>query len=224
MQIENRNPSDTSDLIGMYAQADAYQLDANLAAAHRAQPIWWAGSIQKCHDMLMAVGTELMARAEEIGHMLSREEGKPVSAYPDHMKDGSKCKLQSWCNMAALVVDLVVPQSVSIGTDMCQDQSDSTVEWMRVGRWTKGIDYDEGIASNASFSAMPDWLHDNRDLAGIREGLLAVGLNLALTDGAMGDNWHAFFDKKLGHKPPSQTPKTLPIRLRIIASWRNKDE
>ena len=77
-QIENRNPSDTSDLIGMYAQADAVQLDAALDAARRAQPAWWAAGIQKRHDVLMAIGTELMARADEIGRMLSREEGKPM--------------------------------------------------------------------------------------------------------------------------------------------------
>ena len=78
-QIENRNPSDTSDLIGMYAQADAVQLDAALDAARRAQPAWWAAGIQKRHDVLMAIGTELMARADEIGRMLSREEGKPMA-------------------------------------------------------------------------------------------------------------------------------------------------
>lgn len=77
--IENRNPSDTSDLIGRYAQADASHLDAALAAARRAQPIWWAAGIQKRHDVLMAIGTELMARAEEIGRLLSREEGKPLA-------------------------------------------------------------------------------------------------------------------------------------------------
>lgn len=77
--IENRNPSDTSDLIGRYAQADASHLDAALAAARRAQPIWWNAGIQKRHDVLMAIGTELMARAEEIGRLLSREEGKPLA-------------------------------------------------------------------------------------------------------------------------------------------------
>lgn len=76
--IENRNPSDISDLIGMYAQADASHLDAALVAARRAQPVWWAAGIQKRHDVLMAIGTELMSRAEEIGRILSREEGKPL--------------------------------------------------------------------------------------------------------------------------------------------------
>ena len=71
--IENRNPSDVSDLIGHYAQASTDQLDEALAAARRAQPIWWAAGIQKRHDVLMAIGTELMARAEEIGRIIARE-------------------------------------------------------------------------------------------------------------------------------------------------------
>ena len=78
-EIENRNPSDVSDLIGSYAQASGAQLDEALAAARNAQPIWWAAGIQKRHDVLMAIGTELMERAAEIGAVLSREEGKPLA-------------------------------------------------------------------------------------------------------------------------------------------------
>lgn len=78
-EIENQNPSDVSDLIGSYAQASADQLDAALAAAGKAQKAWWAAGIQKRHDVLMAIGTELMARAEEIGRIVSREEGKPLA-------------------------------------------------------------------------------------------------------------------------------------------------
>ena len=63
----NVNPSDLTDVIGHYAQASAAQLDEAIAAARAAQPIWWAAGIQKRHDVLMAIGTELMARAAEIG-------------------------------------------------------------------------------------------------------------------------------------------------------------
>ncbi len=77
--IENRNPSDLSDLIGVHAQADATHLDAALAAARAAQPVWWRAGVQKRHDVLMAIGSELMARADEIGRLLSREEGKPLA-------------------------------------------------------------------------------------------------------------------------------------------------
>ena len=78
-EIENWNPSDVSDLIGLYSQASADQLDEALAAARRAQPIWWAAGIQKRHDVLMGIGTELMARAAEIGRIVAREEGKPLA-------------------------------------------------------------------------------------------------------------------------------------------------
>jgi acyl-CoA reductase-like NAD-dependent aldehyde dehydrogenase len=78
-KIENRNPSDLSDLIGDYAQATVDQLDHALDAARRAQEVWWAAGIQRRHDVLMAIGTELMARAGEIGHIIAREEGKPLA-------------------------------------------------------------------------------------------------------------------------------------------------
>lgn len=78
-EIENRNPSDVSDLIGHYAQANADQLDAAIHAAKRAQAVWWAAGIQKRHDVLMAIGTELMTRAAEIGRIVAREEGKPLA-------------------------------------------------------------------------------------------------------------------------------------------------
>lgn len=77
--IENLNPSDLSDIIGHFAQASSNQLHAALDAARAAQPIWWAAGIQKRHDVLMAIGTELMARAAEIGEMVAREEGKPLA-------------------------------------------------------------------------------------------------------------------------------------------------
>ena len=89
-------------------------------------------------------------------------------------------------------------EHLGIGTDLCQDQPDSIVEWMRVGHWTKTIDYGEGSAANAGFPAMPEWFHHNRDLAGIRAGLRAAGLDEITTDGVMGNNWHDFFEKSFG--------------------------
>jgi len=77
--IENRNPSDLSDLIGHFAQASAAQLDTALDAAHAAQREWAAYPLERKQNVLMAIGNELMARAEELGALLSREEGKPFA-------------------------------------------------------------------------------------------------------------------------------------------------
>ena len=76
-EIENRNPSDLSDLIGLYAQAGPDQLETALDAARAAQGDWARVGIERRYKALMAIGEELMARSAELGELLSREEGKP---------------------------------------------------------------------------------------------------------------------------------------------------
>lgn len=78
-ELANLNPSDLADVIGHFAQGDAAAVDQAVAAARAAQPLWAAAGIQRRHDALMQIGTELMARAAEIGALLSREEGKPLA-------------------------------------------------------------------------------------------------------------------------------------------------
>ena len=74
----NRNPSDVRDVIGEYAHADAAQTRAAIAAAGQAFPGWAAGSIQERSIILDRVGTEILARKDELGRLLSREEGKTL--------------------------------------------------------------------------------------------------------------------------------------------------
>jgi len=76
-EIENRNPSDLSDLVGMFAQASPDQLETALDAAKAAQAEWDAYGMERKQAVLMNIGNELMARADELGELLSREEGKP---------------------------------------------------------------------------------------------------------------------------------------------------
>ncbi len=77
--VENVNPSDLSDIIGHYAQATEIQLDDTLAAARVAQAAWAAYLPERKQAILMAIGNEMMDRAEELGTLLSREEGKPLA-------------------------------------------------------------------------------------------------------------------------------------------------
>ena len=76
---ENINPSDVSEVIGEYAQADKAQTEAAIAAAKAAQPAWAATTPQAKADVLEFIGTELLARKDEIGRLLAREEGKPLA-------------------------------------------------------------------------------------------------------------------------------------------------
>jgi aldehyde dehydrogenase (NAD+) len=77
--IENRNPSDLSDIIGHFAQASSTQLGKALDAARAAQKIWAATGLEARQTVLMNIGNELMERSAELGTLLSREEGKPLA-------------------------------------------------------------------------------------------------------------------------------------------------
>jgi acyl-CoA reductase-like NAD-dependent aldehyde dehydrogenase len=76
---ENRNPSDLDDVVGLYARASAQQTHDAIATAKAALPAWSAASPQLRAEILERVGVELLARREELGALLSREEGKIIS-------------------------------------------------------------------------------------------------------------------------------------------------
>ncbi|WP_297842692.1 aldehyde dehydrogenase family protein [Pseudomonas sp.] len=74
----NINPSDLSDVVGQYAQADVAQVNAAIDAARAAFPAWSTSGIQARSDSLDKVGSEILARREELGNLLAREEGKTL--------------------------------------------------------------------------------------------------------------------------------------------------
>ena len=74
----NVNPSDTTDIVGLYAQANAAQLDAAVVAARAAFPAWSRTTPQERHDVLSRVADEVAARRDELGRLLAREEGKTL--------------------------------------------------------------------------------------------------------------------------------------------------
>lgn len=74
--VENINPSDTSDVIDTYTQAGRAEAEAAIEAAHRAAPQWGFSGPQMRHDLLHRVGCEILARRQELGALLAREEGK----------------------------------------------------------------------------------------------------------------------------------------------------
>jgi len=120
------------------------------------------------------------------------------SLYPHHLKDKSACTLQSFCEMIARMAEKFGAKHFGIGSDLCQDQPDSVVEWMRVGRWTKEIDFGEGSAAAPGFPDMPGWFRDNRDFGNIETGLRATGLSDTEVAGIIGGNWYRFYAENFG--------------------------
>jgi alpha-ketoglutaric semialdehyde dehydrogenase len=72
------NPSNLADVIGEFPRATKADADKAIAAAKAAFPAWSRSTPQERHDALKKIGDELMARREEIGRLLSREEGKTL--------------------------------------------------------------------------------------------------------------------------------------------------
>jgi len=120
------------------------------------------------------------------------------SVYPHHLKNGTNCTLQEFCDMVAATAELCGPENLGIGTDLCQDQPDSVVEWMRSGRWTKKVDFGEGSADSPGFPDMPGWFNDNSDFGNIAQGLRVAGFSSEDVDNIMGGNWLRFFTNSFG--------------------------
>lgn len=164
---------------------EAIEISERPLAITHANPYFWAPALRNKKDDVL----QLLA---ESGGMLG------FSLYPHHLREKSDCTLESFCEMVARTAELMGVEQLGIGSDLCQDQPDSVVEWMRVGRWTKETDYGEGSASAAGFPNMPSWFRDNRDFAAIEAGLRAAGFNLDEVAAIMGGNWLNFFENSFG--------------------------
>ena len=76
---EDINPSNTADVVGLFGRADAKATEQAIAAAKQVFPAWSRGSIQQRHDTLKRIGDEILARKDELGRLLAREEGKTLA-------------------------------------------------------------------------------------------------------------------------------------------------
>ncbi|MGH9577047.1 MAG: aldehyde dehydrogenase family protein, partial [Terriglobales bacterium] len=74
----NLNPSDTGDVVGEYARADEAQTLQAIDAAFDARVAWQRRTAEERSDAMDRIGTEILARREELGRLLSREEGKTL--------------------------------------------------------------------------------------------------------------------------------------------------
>ena len=164
---------------------EAIEVSSRPVAITHANPASWRPVARNKSDRT------LRALAES-GGMLG------FSIYPHHLAGGSECTLAAFSEMIARTAELTGPERLGIGSDLCQDRPDSTVEWMRSGRWTSSSGAEEGRTEAPRFPPQPEWFRDNRDFPGLRDGLLAAGFDAAEADGIMGENWLAFFERAFG--------------------------
>ena len=164
---------------------EAIEQSSRPIAITHANPHWWHPALRNKSDTVLRVLTSS-------GGMLG------FFFFFHHLKDGSACTLESFTTMIAEAASRYGAENLGLGSDLCQDQPDTVVTWMRNGRWTRQTDYGEGSANNAGFPPQPAWFNDNRDFANIRDGLAARGFSPSEIDGLMGGNWLRFFDDSFG--------------------------
>jgi microsomal dipeptidase-like Zn-dependent dipeptidase len=175
---------------GERSTLEAIEASAGGIAITHANPYSWHPALRNKSDTVIKL---LADRGGMIG----------FSLYPHHLKNGSGCSLEDFCGMICSTVDLIGIESVGIGSDLCQDQPNSVVEWMRAGRWTKKVDFGEGSASNPGFPEMPEFYKNNLDFPNLASGLVSLGMREDEVEKILGGNWLKFFDKNFSKKDPS---------------------
>ncbi len=159
---------------------EAIEISEKPIAITHANPSFWHSALRnKSNDLLKAL-------AESSG-MLG------LSLYPHHLKDGSNCTLESFCEMTAKTAEMIGVKNIGIGSDLCLRQPDSVVEWMRNGTWTKSKNFGEGTKKKPGFPKQPTWFEDARGFVNLEEGLKKIGFNDIEIKGILGNNWYNFY-------------------------------
>jgi len=161
---------------------DAINISQKPIAITHANPAFWHGAKRN--------------KSNELLKILSENDGMlGLSLYPHHLKDGTNCSLENFCEMAAKTADLMGVEKIGIGSDLCLNQPDTVVEWMRNGTWAKAKNYGEGTKNNSGFPKQPDWFTDARGFSNLESGLSKVGFNKNEINGILGDNWFNFYKR-----------------------------
>ena len=155
-----------------------------IAITHANPSNWYDALRNKSEDVLRSLA--------QSGGMLG------FSMYPHHLKDKSNCQLEDFCGMIARTADMIGVERIGFGSDLCQDQPDTVVEWMRNGTWTREKDFGEGSASFNGFPEQPNWFKDNRDFKNILNCLRKTGFSEIEVERIAGINWLEFFERSFG--------------------------
>ncbi len=159
---------------------DAIEISEKPIAITHANPAFW-------HPAKRNKSNDLLKTLSESGGILG------LSLYPHHLKDNTNCTLESFCEMTARTAEIMNVKNIGIGSDLCLEQPDSVVEWMRNGTWSKNKNYGEGSKNKPGFPKQPDWFKDARGFQNLENGLKKVGFSGDETNGILGNNWFNFY-------------------------------
>jgi len=97
--------------------------------------------------------------------------------------------VKAWAEMVARTVDIAGIDHVAIGTDRSHNFTKPDYDWMRMGRWTRGVDYGAGSAARPGKVPPADWFKSVADLSLIPAGLAEVGFSPEEVEKIAAGNW-----------------------------------
>jgi len=159
---------------------DAIDLSEKPIAITHANPSFW-------HPAKRNKSSELLKVLSQSGGILG------LSLYPHHLKNNTNCTIESFCEMVARTAEIMNIKNIGIGSDLCLNQPDKVVEWMRNGTWSKKKNYGEGTKNKPGFPKQPEWFEDARGFINIEKGLRKIGFKETEIDGILGNNWYNFY-------------------------------
>ena len=159
---------------------DAIDISEKPIAITHANPSFW-------NNVKRNKSSDLLKSLSDSGGILG------LSLYPHHLKEGTNCTLDSFCEMIAKTAEIINVNKIGIGSDLCLNQPDEVVEWMRNGTWSKSKNYGEGSKNKPGFPKQPDWFKDARGFVNLERGLKKVGFSDTEIKGILGNNWFNFY-------------------------------
>ncbi|MDF0602115.1 membrane dipeptidase [Psychromarinibacter sp. C21-152] len=162
--------------VGNRSTLDAIEASEKpIAVTHANADSLFAHKRNKTDDVLRALG--------ETGGVIG------CAAYRNITGDHYCKSIENWCEMVARTVEIAGIDSVAIGTDRSHNFTAPDYAWMRMGRWTRGIDYGAASAARPGKAPPPDWFLTLQDMDKIPNGLRSVGFSEEEVEKIAHGNW-----------------------------------
>ncbi len=152
---------------------DAIEISERPIAITHANPSSWCSTQRNKSDLVLK-------KLYESNGMLG------FSLYPNHLRNGSKTTLKSFCEMVSATADLIGTKNIGIGSDLIQGQPTWILEWMRSGKWTKHK------SKHTAWPQPTNWFQNNNHFSRIGAALIKQGFSEEEVDDIMGLNWFRF--------------------------------
>jgi microsomal dipeptidase-like Zn-dependent dipeptidase len=133
-------------------------------------------------------------KSDDVLRALAERDGVLGCALYPNITGAYSRSATTWAELIARAVDLIGIDHVGIGTDLPHHLTQADLDWMRMGRWTREVDFGAGSATKPGVDAAPVWLDSPRHFPRITTALRAQGFGEVDIEKVTGANWLRLYD------------------------------